>query len=300
MFIVKRILAILVIFFITQSWAGATQEINAPAKTVSAFSADGLFGLKDDNGTILVTPEYKKLIRIGNSGWLAQKRNKFGLIDSHGNILVKTKYRHADRIFGTYVKLGNDNDYGLYDEWGNIIIAPEYSAIDPLFNKLFLTKKNYRYGVVDSQGNILLENEYEDIYMPNAKAMRIKFDGEWFEVERLSENEITLPDNARKITINDKDFKITYLVTTTGIASGYSVVTATDYTLKLFSSISPAYEQTIDELMLSQGAETVSIFMKLGWIPKFPFTYAKKYYQNLRNPYNGPLTDVKSDLKKKL
>lgn len=27
--------------------------------------------------------------------------------------------------------------------------------------------------------------------------------------------------------------------------------------------------------MLSQGAETVSIFMKLSWLPKYPITYVK-------------------------
>ena len=135
--------------------------------------------------------------------------------------------------------------------------------------------------------------------MPTPKTMRIKSDGEWFEVERIAENEIELPQNQEQVRVKD-GIKITHLVAATGAASGYSVVTATDYTLKIFSSLSTAYEQTIDELMLSQGAETVNIFMKLGWLPRFPIVYAQKYYQNIRNPYNGPLTDIKSDLKKKI
>ena len=52
--------------------------------------------------------------------------------------------------------------------------------------------------------------------------------------------------------------------------------------------------------MLSQGAETVSIFIKLSWLPKYPFTYAKKYFSNLRNPNNGPLVDVRNELKQKI
>lgn len=289
----KKIFTILALLLILQCTTFANEK-------VQVFSENGYFGLKTEAGSIITKPTYKKLIRIGESAWLAQNKSKFGLISSDGTILVKTKYRHADRIMGKFAKLGNDNDYGIYDETGKAIISPEYSSIEPLFGNMFLIKKNYRYGVADINGKILLSTDYEDIYMPSPTTMRIKFEGEWFEVAKLSENEIILPENSRKITIDDKDFKITHLMTSTGAASGYSVITATDYTLKVFSSISPAYEQTIDELMLSQGAETVSIFMKLGWIPKFPFTYAKKYYQNLRNPYNGPLTDIKSDLKKKL
>ena len=90
------------------------------------------------------------------------------------------------------------------------------------------------------------------------------------------------------------------LVVNTGIMSGYSVVTAADYTLKLLSSISPAYEDTIDELMFSQGMEGLSVFVKLGWIPRFPFTYLKNYYQNFRAPNNGPLSGIKSNLKRQI
>lgn len=300
----KKILLFLsLLIFISQTLALADESIKPVLKMsdVQVFSdEDGLFGLKDKQGNIVVEPEYKKLIRLGNSSWIIQRKNKFGLIDSSGNYLIKPKYRHVERVFGEYVKLGNDNDFGLYNQKGEIIIPPEYTKIDPLFGRMFLTCKNYKYGISDETGKVLLKNEYDDIYMPTPKTMRIKYEGEWYEIERLAENEIVLPEGVHKITVDDKDYKVTHLITNTGVISGYSALTLADYTLKLFSSISPAYEETIDELMLSQGAETVSIFMKLGWIPKFPFTYAKKYYNNLRAPNNGPLSDVRNDVKKQL
>ena len=77
-------------------------------------------------------------------------------------------------------------------------------------------------------------------------------------------------------------------------------MTATNYLLKIISSISPAYEQTIDELMFSQGADAANIIMKFTWLPKFPIVYAKKYYQNLAAPNNGPLGGVKNNLRRHL
>ena len=52
--------------------------------------------------------------------------------------------------------------------------------------------------------------------------------------------------------------------------------------------------------MLSQGAETVNIFIKFTWLPMYPVTFAKKYYHNLRTPNNGPLNDVRNELKQKM
>ena len=297
----KRIVCLFFLIFLLCTKVNAQNQ--APLQgvlkmeDVTVFSEDNKFGLKDKSGNTVLNADYKKLIRLGNSSWIAQKGSKFGIIDSNGNILVPIKYRHVDRFFGKYAKLGNDHDFGLYNEFGEIIIVPEYTRIDPLFGQNFLTCKNYKYGIVDSNGREILENDYDDIYMPDPQTLRIKYEGEWYEIERSAESEIIPPENTSRISVDGNELKITKVITDTGLMSGYGALTAADYLLKLITSISPAYEQTIDELMFSQGAETVNILFKLGWIPKFPFTYAKKYYQNLRNPYNGPLSDIRDDVK---
>ena len=103
-----------------------------------------------------------------------------------------------------------------------------------------------------------------------------------------------------RVKFDDKDYKVTELLIKTGVGAGYSVVTATDYLLKTVSTISTAYEDTIDDLMLSRGAETVSIFIKLSWIPKFPLIFAKKYYNNLFSPNKSPLAGIRTDLKNQM
>ncbi len=267
---------------------------------VKTFSnEENLFGLKDLDGNVVVEPQYKKLIRVGDSSWIIQKKSRFGLIDSSGNILVKPKYRHVERVLGKYVKLGNDNDYGLYDETAKLILPHEYSSIDLLFGGMFLTYKDYKYGVTDFEGKSLIDNICDDIYMPQANIMRVKYNGKWYEIEQVNADTLTLPEDVAHIKENS-DFKVTNIIVNTGYGAGYSVLTFSDYLIKVFSSISPAHEAAIDDLMLSQGADTVSIFMKLGWIPKYPFTFAKKYYSHLRNPMNGPLSDIREDIKNQI
>jgi hypothetical protein len=86
----------------------------------------------------------------------------------------------------------------------------------------------------------------------------------------------------------------------TGAISGYSVLTFSDYLIKIISSISPAHEETIDELILSHGVDTVGILKKFSWIPKYPVTFSKNYYEHLANPFNGPLSDTRNKLKNKV
>ena len=270
------------------------------AKTkVAVFSdEDNNFGLKDAQGNVIVEPEYKKMIKLGDA-WIVQKKSKYGLMDSTGKYLIEPKYRHVDRILGKYVKLGNDNDFGIYNDKGETVIPPEYTSVDILFGGMFLTKKNYKYGVCDKNGRVILENKFDDIYMPKPNVMRIQYNGQWYEIEQVAGGEFVPPEDIQNIKDNGA-FKVTAFVTDPVAASGYSAVTFTDYFLKIFSSITPAHEQTIDDLMLSQGADTVNIFIKFTWLPKYPCTFAKNYYHNLRTPNNGPLADVKTELIQKM
>lgn len=294
----------LVLLFSSQNTFAQTQEplkAQLTMQDVVVFSnnKNTLFGLKDKSGNIVVDAQYKKLIRLGTSSWIINKKNKYGIMDSSGNILVEPKFRHVDRMMLKYVKLGNENDYGVYDEKGEIILPNEYMTINMLFGGMFLIKKNYKYGVADKNGNIILKPIFDEIYMPKPNIMRIEYNGQWYEIEQIAGGEIELPEDVKNIKEN-RNFKVTEFVKDPLTASGYSAVTFTDYFLKIFSSISPSHEETIDELMLSQGADTVNIFIKCTWLPKYPFTFAKKYYHNIRTPNNGPLSNVKSDLKKKL
>ena len=265
------------------------------AENLTIYTDDGKFGLKTETATI-TDAKFKKLISLGENAFIALKGSKYGIIDKDGNVILDFKYSHANRILGKYVKLQNYKGVGLYNEFANNIIPQTSDSIELLHGGMLLVGDNYKYGVSDLKGNILISNVCDDIYMPKPNIMRIRYKGEWFEIEQVNAKTLTLPEDIENIKSN-ADFKITKLVTSPGAASKYSVIAATDYSLKLISSISPAYEATIDELMLSQGADAISIIAKVSWLPKFPFVYAKNYYKTFRNPNNGPLSEVKNNIR---
>ena len=291
----KRIFFIASLILILQNL-----NVNAAENSLVFSNDNKTFGLKDVNGTVLAEPVYRKIIMLGDNAYIIQnKKYRYGIADKSGNILVEPKYRNADRVLGKYVKLGNVGNYGLYDENGKTVIPPEYDSLDVLFGGMMLTYKDYYYGISDFKGNVILENKFDDIYMPKPNIMRIQYKGKWYEIEQVTAETLTLPEDITEIRTNE-NYKVSDIIVSTGAVSGYSVLTFTDYLIKMISSVSPAHEAAIDELMLSQGAETVNILLKFSWLPKYPYTYIRNYYKTVRNPNNGPLSDMRIKLKQKI
>ena len=266
---------------------------------VSVFTEKGYFGLKSDDGSVVAEAKYKKLVRLGEKSWIMQSGTKYGIINDCGFVIVPAKYNQAERVLGKYVKFRKGDKYGIFDENGFEILPVEYSSIDLLYGGKFVTCKNYRYGISDFNGQIILDNIFNDIYMSDFNTLVIVYGVDVYQVRRENGSPLDVPYDLQSIS-DPSVVSITNFKTKPVASTGYYGLSATNYLLKLFSSISPSYEETIDELMFSQGADTVSVFVKMSWLPKFPFVYAKKYYKNVVSPNDGPLNEIKENLKYKL
>lgn len=265
---------------------------------VETYSENNKFGLIDNDEKI-TEAKYSKLIRLGDSSYIFMYKSKFGIMDNQGNIIVEPKFTSAERFVGRFAKLGSKGKYALFDEQGIAIVPLEYSSINLLYGKMFLVGKNYKYGLINFEGDILLAPVADDIYMPEANILKISFDNNWYEIQHVGKETMELP---KDLVLDNKsnDFKITKIVEQPITTTGYGIVSASDYFIKVFSSISPAYEKTIDELILSHGADTALILLNPMWIVKFPYTYIRNYANSFKTPNNGPLADVKASLKNKL
>ena len=262
----------------------------------TVYSENNKFGLMDDD-EVVVEAQYDKLIRLRDS-YLTYKKGRYGIMNSKGEFLVEPKFTKAERYFGKFAKLGSRGTYALYDDTGDLIIDKEYTSIQTLFGRMFLVEKNYKYGLISFDGDIILAPVADDIYMPQKNILKICYDNVWYSIEQKSQGTMELPDDI--LWVDNSKFTITQIIEQPIASTSYGIVSAGDYFIKIFSSISPAYEQTIDELVLSHGADTASILMKSSWLAKFPFVYSKNYFNTLKAPNNGPFSNVKADLRHKI
>jgi len=289
----KKLILLLFVFVLFVMPARGVEEF-------SVYSSDGKFGLQNSSGEKITQAKYNKMIRLGNTSWIIQKRGNFGIMDSSGNYLVQPKYKIAERYLGRFVKFGKGGKFGVFDELGNVIVEPKYSSVDLLYGKMFLVGNDYKYGLVGFDGRVILEPLVDDIYMPKSNVMMISYKNSLYEIEQISSQTLELPEDIRSIKEDKSNFKITEIITNPVASTGYGVVSAGDYFIKIFSSISPAYENTIDELVLNHGADVATILMKFSWVPKFPFVYARNYFNLVKLTNNSPFENVKSNLKEKI
>ena len=269
----------------------------ATAQETQVYNVDNKFGLIRD-GEIITPAKYTKLIKLRDKSFLFCLKGKYGIISSDGEILVEPKYRQAQRFLGKFAKLGKGGKYAIFDETGDLIVDREYSSIDLLYGGMFLVSKDYKYGLISFDGDIILAPVAQDIYMPDKNTLKIKYDGNWYEIQS-KQGEMILPDDIM-LTVNNDNFNIVQIIESPIYSAGYGVVSTGDYFIKLFSSISPAYEKTIDELLFDYGADTVAILIHPLWIVKFPLSYVKNYFNIVKASDNGPLSDVKTNLKNKI
>lgn len=267
------------------------------------YSDNKNFGLKNNSGDAITKAKYKKLVRLGDSAWIFQKKTKFGIIDNNGNIITEPIYNQAERVLGKYVKFRKGSRYCLLNEKGDDIIGDSekpsmFSSIDLLPGGLIVTSKHHKFGLYSFNGNTQLDNIFDDIYMPDKDTIIVVYGGKPLEFKRRDSNDS--PFCFVFTNLKDRDIRLVDLATSPLATTGYYSITFTDYMLKIISSISPAYEETIDELMFSQGADTVSVFIRFSWLPKFPFVYARNYYYNVTDPTNGPLSQAKNNLRQQI
>lgn len=289
----KKLLIFFLFIFILSNSTFASEILT------TTYSENNKFGLQRNN-EIITEAKYNKLIRLKDSSYIFLQKGKYGIISNNGEILVEPNYTQAQRFLGKFAKLGKNGKYALFDENGKQIIEQEYSAIELLYGKMFLVEKNYKYGLINFNGDIILAPIAQDIYMPKRNLIKILYENTWYEIEQKNKETIELPTEILSSEEINKDFKITEIIQKPITSTGYGLVSTSDYFIKLFSSISPSYEQTIDELILNHGADTATILIKSSWLLKFPFVYTKNYINNLKAPNNGPLSDVKTNLKNKL
>ena len=290
----KQIIVTLFLFVVFISDIGLCEDIT------TVYAEKNKFGLIKGK-EIITEAKYSKLISLREKSYICMYKGKYGIISPEGKILVEPKFTSAQRFIGKYAKFGLKNKFVLYDENANLILDDNYSDIALLYGKMFLVKKNFKYGITSFDGKIILPPVADDIYMPKANVLKISLDGEWYEITQKNKGELEFPEEFDLVNGKDiKDFTFEKLVESPVASAGYGVVSASDYIIKIISSISPAYEETIDELILSHGVDTVNIIVKSEWLIKFPYVYAKNYINNLKAPNNGPLSDVKSSLKQRI
>lgn len=126
-------------------------------------TADKKEGIMDENGQIILTPDYEKIIEIFDEYIIVQKGGVLGAIDHKGKVIIDYKYSKItplkDERFSAIIK----NNYGIIDSKGSIIIPFEFEDIYPGTGTNYVVQKEGLKGLYNKDGKIIIPILYDKI-----------------------------------------------------------------------------------------------------------------------------------------
>ena len=138
-----------------------------------AFQEEGLFGIKDKKGNVVVPAQYTQMSSIGENIGLIRvkdKDNRAGIITAEGKPFIKCKYAYViyKRTTDTYKVKTLKGKFGLLDSNGKVLIPAKYDYLDVTDNIdeiavkrggkcFFINRNNKSIDLIEAWENHLIE-----------------------------------------------------------------------------------------------------------------------------------------------
>ncbi|WP_426983613.1 SEL1-like repeat protein [Brevibacillus borstelensis] len=135
---------------------------------VEIYEENGLWGLKDKDGKVLLQPQFDEFYGFGPEDLaVVSQGGKFGYVHKSGRIAIPLVWEDAyDFEYGTTSSIVKRNgQFGLIDPNGNTVVPAQYEALESLdYSGLFTAKKDGKWGVVDQSGSTVIDFEYDEAF----------------------------------------------------------------------------------------------------------------------------------------
>ncbi|MBX2841975.1 MAG: WG repeat-containing protein [Flammeovirgaceae bacterium] len=130
-------------------------------------------GLIDTSGKILFPPTYDKIKPVGGKTFVVWTGFNAGLIDLNNKVLIPVNYNNILQLTDKLVGIIKESKLGIANIEGTVILQPELDKIVPFSDKSTTTRliKNGKFGLIGKSGDILLEPKYDEIEVSSGQAI---------------------------------------------------------------------------------------------------------------------------------
>lgn len=143
--------------------SGCNGEIENQQWTI--FEDNGKYGLKDNDGMIVIPANYDEINSSGylGRGWDLKIGDKWGYVDATGNVIVPVEYDDVALERYEMIRIKKGETWGLLDSQGQTVLPFEYEDIYVDAPNVYRVKKDGVYGIIDKNGKILLPFKYKNL-----------------------------------------------------------------------------------------------------------------------------------------
>lgn len=126
------------------------------------FQKNGLWGVMNDDSSLIVPAEYDYLSCFCFDKAVFRKDERWGIVDGNGNVhfpsLNATDLMTADGVNFTFED--SRNKFGVCSSVGEILLNPEFDMLGTFQNDLCIAKSNGLHGAVNIHGEWVIEPRF--------------------------------------------------------------------------------------------------------------------------------------------
>ena len=158
-----RITCVGFLFLLTALQLNAQLSLRT-SKQYFPIKINQLWGLMDEDGKVIVKPEFEAIGEFKKYGYATmQRKGKVGLINNKGKEIVVPLYDDVKILDSLLIAVLEERDWSVIDLNGKTILSKGYEQVCVWKGHFLGFKKNEKWGIANAEGKIIAEPRYDEI-----------------------------------------------------------------------------------------------------------------------------------------
>lgn len=124
---------------------------------------NGKYGLINEEGDIVIEPEYQYLSLEGEDMVLFREGKNYGYMDRMENIIIPAAFKEITPFYKDRAIFKINGKEGVVDITGKVIVLPEYMEVIGIRDNLYILRTEKGVGVFNEKGKAVIEPKYYGI-----------------------------------------------------------------------------------------------------------------------------------------
>lgn len=149
-------------------WEPLGSMLSQDEDDLEIFTHQGLYGLRNTAGEVLIAPRYQAFFDFDWHSGLAcvQYDERFGYVDRQGREVIACQFDEAGQFTGDHALVAMAGRYGLINNLGQLVVPCQFNDGEALdyTGAYWNVQQGELWGVIDPAGRWMLPAQYQQIY----------------------------------------------------------------------------------------------------------------------------------------
>ncbi|MDR0228224.1 MAG: WG repeat-containing protein [Flavobacteriaceae bacterium] len=146
---------------------------------VAFYKIEDKVGLLDNQGEVIITPTYDKIVYLNDTYFKASLNGKWGVVDNSGKVLIPFEYDSVSDYVDGVSCVKEEKDYYVWNNGKKIKLDGVTKIVSLVDIEYIIAKKEKLTGMINSLGEEVISFKYENLGMLSQGLIPARLNGRW-------------------------------------------------------------------------------------------------------------------------